>query len=179
MKIFLIVLVVIMLSIIVFSIYYGVFSKVVIEQKTLGGETLVYQEVKGEYKQSAAVSDNVYYTLLNDLKITTYKGFGIYYNIPGTVPVEEMRSDVGSILEDSDLDRVKDIEGKFLVKKYPRKEYIVTEFPIKGKLSFLIGVFKVYPVLNKYSSENNFNVNSPVMEIWDIPNKKIIYRKEK
>lgn len=179
MKIFLIVILVILLSVVIFSIYYGVFKKVVIELKTQGGETLVYQEVKGDYRQSAAVSDNVYYTLLNDFKITTYKGFGIYYNIPGTVPVDEMKSDVGSILEESDLDRVKEVEGKFLVKKYPRKEYIVTEFPIKGKLSFLIGVFKVYPVLNKYSRDNNFNENGSVMEIWDIPNKKIIYRKEK
>lgn len=178
MKIFLIVLSVVILSIIVLFIYYGVFKKVAIELKTQGGESLVYEKVQGDYRQSSVVSDRVYYSLMQDFEITTYKGFGIYYDKPGSVPVDEMRSEVGCILEVADEGKSENIKEKFLVKKYEEKEYIVAEFPIKGKLSFIVGIFKVYPELNRYARENGFSEESPVMEIWDVPNKKILYRKE-
>jgi len=37
---------------------------------------------------------------------------------------------------------------------------------------------KVYPALNKFAKQNGFNEESAVMEIYDVPNKKILYRKE-
>jgi hypothetical protein len=35
---------------------------------------------------------------------------------------------------------------------------------------------KVYPIMGKYISENGFE-DGPIMKIYDVPNKKIIYRK--
>ena len=37
---------------------------------------------------------------------------------------------------------------------------------------------KVYPALNKYAIQNGYNEEGLVMEIYDIPNNKILYRKE-
>ena len=37
---------------------------------------------------------------------------------------------------------------------------------------------KVYPALNKFAKQNGFNEESAVMEMYDIPNKKLLYRKE-
>jgi hypothetical protein len=37
-------------------------------------------------------------------------------------------------------------------------------------------MIKVYPVIEKYVTENNYQ-DGPIMEIYDVPNKKIIYRK--
>jgi hypothetical protein len=37
---------------------------------------------------------------------------------------------------------------------------------------------KVYPVLNNFVKLNGFKEDSFVMEIYDIPNNKILYRKE-
>lgn len=179
MKIFLIVLSVVLLVLIITLIYYGAFKKVIVRVEIQGGETLVYQDVLGDYKQSSVISDKVYYSLIENMGITTYKGFGIYYDKPGSVPVEQMRSKVGCILEDSDLDKIDSVKKVFSVEVANEKEYIVAEFPIKGKLSFILGIFKVYPEINRFTKANNFSEDSPVMEIWDIPNKKIIYRKEK
>jgi hypothetical protein len=38
-------------------------------------------------------------------------------------------------------------------------------------------LIKVYPALNKFALENGLSDDSAVMEIYDIPNKKIIYQK--
>jgi len=58
------------------------------------------------------------------------------------------------------------------------KKYIVTEFPHKGNMSIIVSIMKVYPALNKYMEENGYEQNVPVMEIYDMPNKKILYRAE-
>ena len=41
----------------------------------------------------------------------------------------------------------------------------------------MFGIMKVYPALDKYLKEHKYS-DSPIMEIYDVPNKKIIYRKE-
>ena len=42
----------------------------------------------------------------------------------------------------------------------------------------MMGIMKVYPAMNRFVGENGFNEEGLVMEIYDIPGKKIVYRKE-
>lgn len=160
-----------------FLVYWGVFTKIDPVIKRAGGEVLVYQTVLGDYKQSREVSDDVYYALIDRFGLETYKGFAIYYDKPGTVDLKEQRSEIGSILEQDQIDRKVEISGFYEVRVLPEGEYLVAEFPIRGKLSNLIGMMKVYPALNYSAKRNGYSVDTPIMEIWDIPNKTIIYRK--
>jgi len=143
-----------------------------------GGETLVYENLTGDYKQSPVIMDKVYYSLLKDDKIETYKGFGIYYDNPQKVETSELRSEIGCILEEKDSLKINDLKNKYNIKTYPKGSYIVTEFPFKGKISVIIGLLKVYPKLADYVKKHGYNENGAVMEIYDTPNKKIVYRKE-
>ena len=82
MKTILISILILIALILIIYAYYGGFKKiefVILEQ---GGETLVYENLAGDYKQSPVIMDKVYYALLNKDKIVTYKGFGIYYDNP-------------------------------------------------------------------------------------------------
>ncbi len=160
------------------SAYYGVFKKLTIEVKEAGGETIVFEKIKGDYRQSGKIMDKIYYSLLNDEKITTYKGFGTYYDNPKKVKTEDLRSEAGSILGNSDLDKVSDLKSKYNIKNLSREEYIVTEFPYRNKMSVFFSLMKVYPALSKYTKENNYDEDTPVTEIYDIPNNKIIYLKK-
>ncbi|MFW6222251.1 MAG: hypothetical protein ACOC3T_01430, partial [Bacteroidota bacterium] len=56
--------------------------------------------------------------------------------------------------------------------------YIVAEFPFKGKLSIIFGIMKVYPSIEKFVKKKGYSNDGAVMEIYDVPNKKILYRKE-
>jgi hypothetical protein len=157
--------------------YYGGFGKVIPTIEDCGGEILVYEKVTGDYKQSAQVSDRVYQKLLDDFGIETTKGFGIYYNNPEITEKEKLRSEVGCILESS-FDKIDEIKETFEVTKFPTQKYLRAEFPYKGMPSIILGIMKVYPALNDYIVATGYDLDSPVMEIWDVPSKKIIYRKE-
>lgn len=176
-QIIIIVVVAIVVFILGFAAYWGVFRSIQFSVVEQGGETLVYEEMTGDYRQSGVVMDRVYYSLLNDYKIETFKGFGIYYDNPQKVETSKLRSELGCILEESDIHRVRELEGNFKIKTCPKGKYIVAEFPYKGKLSVMFGIMKVYPAMNKYVKENGFDEEGAIMEIYNIPKKKIEYRK--
>lgn len=157
--------------------YYGGFSKINIKMKTAGGETIVYQEVQGDYNQTMTASNEIYDYLLNDLKIETNKGVGIFHDNPKEVPKEKLRSDIGCIIEPQDIERLNKCGCKYKVMILPIEKVMITEFPFKGKPSIFIGMLKIYPAIEKYTKAHNIPSNNPLVEIYDIPNSKTIYRK--
>ncbi|TVR75361.1 MAG: hypothetical protein EA408_00380 [Marinilabiliales bacterium] len=178
MKIALIILGLVVVIVAALFIYYGGLRRVDFNIEKQGGETLVYVEQTGDYSKSAGPIDKIYYSLLNEEGVETFRGFGIYYDNPQKVEKSRLRSEVGNILEDPDPAILKKLEGKYNIKTLPEKEYIVTEFPYRGKLSVMMGIMKVYPAMNRFVREKGFNEDGWVMEIYDIPGKKIVYRKE-
>lgn len=158
--------------------FFGGFKKLEFVEEKQGGETLVYEELVGDYRQSAAGMDRVYYSLLNDHKLETYKGFGIYYDNPQKVEKSKLRADAGCIVEEADVHRIPELKDPFRVKVLPEKEYLVTGFPFKGKMSVMVGIMKVYPAMSQYIKKKGYSEEGFVMEIYDTPGKKITYRKE-
>lgn len=134
--------------------------------------TLVYEEFQGDYKNTPKVQDKIYYALLNENKIETFKGFGIYYDNPQQVPKEKLRSEIGCILEEKDLSKVEELKAKqFKIKEFPKTEAIVVEFPFNTQFSIFAGIMKVYPKLEAFRKEHNYQPRE-VMEIYDVPSKK-------
>ncbi len=168
------VLVVIIAIIILALSYYGLFAKIEIGNKETGPFWLVYEKHIGDYSKTGAIMDKVFNELLNDESIKTTRGFGLYYDNPKNVEEEKLRSIVGCILEDSDEDKVPFLEKRYNVKKFPQSDSIVAQFPFKGMLSILVGVFKVYPKLGEYIERNNYP-KTPIMELYDITNEQITY----
>jgi DNA gyrase inhibitor GyrI len=177
MKVILIIFAVLVAVFIVVYAYYGGFRKISFRIESQGGETVVYENVTGDYSQSAKVSDRIYYALLNDEKVETTKGFGIYYDNPKKVAKEKLRCEVGSIVENADSATLSKLAEKYPMKTLPQSNFAVTEFPFKGKLSVMFGIMRVYPALEKFNKEHGY-IDSPVTEIYDVPNRKIIYRQE-
>lgn len=157
--------------------YYGGFAKIDIKQESLGGETIVYQEVQGDYKQTMVASNEIYYYLLNDLKIETFEGIGIFYDNPQEVEKDKLRSEVGCIIEAKDIERLRESGCKYKIKTLSVKPTIVVEFPFKGQMSIFVGMFKIYPAIEKYIQKYNLPKDGPLIEIYDTPNKKTTYRK--
>ncbi|MDR0969926.1 MAG: GyrI-like domain-containing protein [Lentimicrobiaceae bacterium] len=156
--------------------YLGGFSKIKFQTIECGNEILVYEKMTGSYSETPRVMDSIYYRLLHEFGIETGKGFGIYYDNPQYVEAEKLRSEIGVILEPKDRNRISEIDSTFCVKTLPVEMYLVAEFPFKSPLSIFIGMSKVYPAMTKYVAQHQLN-DGLVMEIYDVPNKKIIYRK--
>lgn len=156
--------------------YLGGFSKLTVRTEKTGGETLVYKQVTGSYNKLGPVTDEIYYYLLNDLNIETYKGFGIFYDDPRRTDKSKLRADAGCIVEAKDVERLKKAESKYPVKTLPVTAAIVAEFPYKGGVSLLFGYLKVVPAIEKYGKEQQLE-SGPLVSIVDVPGKRIIYRK--
>jgi len=171
--------IIVCLAIICFVVYayYGGLTDVKFQVKQEGGDYLVYQKITGPYKQSGEVIRQINYQLLNE-KIETSKSFGIYYDNPKTVEKSKLRSEAGCILETADTAKTYWLRAKFNIKISPIKKYITTEFPLKNSMSIMVSLIKVYPAIEKYVKENNYTQTGSVMEIYDTPNKKILYRIE-
>lgn len=178
MKIVLVAIIcIVVICLIVYS-YYSGFKRLNIQIAETGGETVVYESITGDYKQSGVVMDKIYYALLNDHKIETYKGYGKYMDNPQKVEKSRLRSEAGCVIEPRDLEKISELPAELKSKTLPVQNYIVTEFPYKGKLSVMFSIMKVYPALSKFAEANGFDSEGAVSELYDIPNKKIIYRKE-
>lgn len=152
----------------------GLFTEIKISEEKAGPFFLAYDVSVGPYKKSADVMDRIYNTLLGEKGVSATTGFGLYYDKPGTVPEEKLRSIAGCIVEKEYQNKLLAPSPKFRTGSLPESNAIVARFPYKGKVSVLIGVFRVYPELSRYMSEKGV-APGPVMELYDVKNGTISY----
>ena len=160
------------------AVRYGAFMRVKPRLSEEGGETLVYEELRGDYRRSGPAMDRIYYSLLNEHAIETFKGFGIYYDDPRRTPRDELRSEAGCVIEDSDRPRAEGLGPGFMKREFPRGTYATAEFPFKGKASAMLGIMKVYPALAAAAIAAGYGPEGFIMERYDVPGKRILYRKQ-
>lgn len=180
MKFIILLIGVLIISGILFTLfYYGFFVQPQVAIQKSGGETIVFRKANGDYKKSGIVMDEVYYKLANDFGIDTFKGIGIFYNNPQETQIDALRYEAGCVLESSHVQELSSSKNvPFEIKTLPIEESVVISFPYRNRLSVLFGTIKVYPLLTKYIRSNHYDESTPVIEIYDVPNKQIVYRKK-
>jgi hypothetical protein len=87
---------------------------------------------------------------LSGAGIVQTAGIGIYYDDPATVEAKELKSEVGSIIDQKDLQKVVNQTSGYWVRFLEAKNRVVIEFPLKNSLSYFIGPMRVYPVMTSY-----------------------------
>ncbi|HAR62034.1 MAG: hypothetical protein DKM50_01695 [Candidatus Margulisiibacteriota bacterium] len=168
------IIMILFMAVIVYLAYLGLFYKVKFVEKEVGPFGLVYEKHVGDYNETLKIQKRIYDALFNEDKIETYKGYRIYYDDPKNIERTALRSEVGCILENRNLNNLENIREKYNVRGFPRTKSIIVEFPFKNKISILIAVMKIYPALQGYSNEKGYNP-VPALEVYDMTNKKIIY----
>lgn len=174
LKIILIAVAIVVVLILSFLMYYGAFHKVTVVTATFDECWFVYKACKGPYAQTAKVSDSIYYVLLNNDRIETYKGMCIFYDNPKETEPEQCRSLIGCVLEAKDLSTISNLQEKYQVRKLEKGTAFSTTFPYKGKLSVILGVMKVYPTLFTFMKDKG-RANEPIIELCDVPQKTFFY----
>lgn len=152
----------------------GLFSEIRITEEKTGPFIVAYDVCKGPYRKTAGIMDKIYNTLLGEKGVAATRGFGLYYDKPGTVADEHLRSIAGCIIEKEYENKIQGRNLKFRTGIIPESNAVVARFPYKGKISVLIGVMRVYPELNRYMSEKKLPMG-PVMEVYDVKNASISY----
>ena len=155
-------------------ILFGGFKKINFQTRNAGGESLIFENVRGSYHNAYKLYEKVYKELLDDYKIEATRAFGIYYDDPKKTAQISLYSIIGCIVENIDKKTLEKVTKTLEYKVLPEGEYLVTEFPFRGSFSIIIGMTKVHPLVRKFLKENSYET-AEIVEIYDYPNNKIIY----
>lgn len=154
--------------------YIGFFKRLKIKDSEEGGFIVVGLEYTGRYSNTGKLMLNVEEKIKTS-KITSNVGFGIYYDDPQVIQEDKCRSFIGHILEEKDYDKIPELISVGLkVDRIPKMKAVSTEFPLRNKMSYMIGPMKAYPAISKYMLKKGYRT-SESMEIYDLKNKKISY----
>ena len=116
------------------------------------------------------------YQELSGQGITQLAGIGIYYNDPATITSgQELRSDVGSVVDEKDVGKLQRNSSVYKVKTIPQAVRVVAEFPYKNSFSYMVGPIKMYPLVNKYMAARAYKLEIPRIELYDMDMKKIYF----
>jgi AraC family transcriptional regulator len=166
--------IVIAISLIAFfglSYYAGVLDKIDVSQADAGPYNLIYRQHKGPYGGVRAVVYDVSRYLTEKRSIAPRKGFAVFYDNPRTKKQEELRS-IGGYITDSLL---ADVAAPYVAAVFPKAQSIVGIFPLRSFMSPLTGPMKFYPKMAELLVQKKREAAGPVMEIYDVAARKILY----
>jgi hypothetical protein len=152
----------------------GFFTKIYVSEKILGPVTFVYTSYQGDYTKVGAPMKAFCAKVQKEYKLSSSKGYAIYYSDPKTTKTADLKSDLGFLLEGKDALKMPAIMKKYHVRWIGPKKYVTATFPIKNDASYMIGALKVYPELGKYMTAKGYKM-SPAFEMYDVPAKLITY----
>lgn len=150
------------------------FYKVTVLEKKLGPLTFVYTSRKGDYSKMGPDMDMFCSKLMKAYNVDPSKGMAFFYDDPKTTKPEDLRSDIGFLLEGSDASKMETIMKTTKVKWIGQKDYVVASFPLKGNISYMIGAIKCYPALAKHIQAKGYKTGQS-FEIYDMTAKQIMY----
>jgi hypothetical protein len=154
------------------SYYAGVLDKAdVALSVACGPYNLIYREHKGPYKGVRVALYDVYRYLSEKRSITPQKGFAIFYDNPRTTKSADLRS-IGGYITDSLLANV---AAPYSVRVFQRTPAVVGVFPLRSFMSPMTGPMKFYPAMLALLEKTKRTPDGPVMEIYDVPGRKILY----
>ncbi|CAN7989412.1 unnamed protein product [Ixodes hexagonus] len=163
-----VVLILLLLSIVAFLGYCGLFAPIDIkaEKPPFKDLQVAYKFCRGSYKNSGALFTEVH-SIAPSLKC-----IGVYYDDPNEVETMHLRYLVGVVLNDTERPATKEVKQQlesegFKTASFPAVDHAVTtEFPFRGSVSIMIAVARVYPKLREYIKEKLLCAR-PMIEIYE------------
>lgn len=131
------------------SVYMGVFRRVSIDEREVGPFTLIYREVPGTSMKRAR-------QVTGDL-VAVLEARGVANRVPLDVfHPDDRQSESGFAVEAAASRLVAVAESGVQIKEMPRQRSLVTEFPWRNPLSFVVGYLKVDPALARYRARHGY-----------------------
>lgn len=136
--------------------YLGVFTSVDIEKKVTPKYRMAYLDNIGPYNEIGAKIKQVARTL-EEANIKSNLASALFLDDSSVVAREELRSKVGYLVAASDY-----LPGSLMEEEIPSREVISAKFD--G--SPVIGSYKAYEAMKKWSSIYGYNLSLPALEIY-------------
>lgn len=155
LKIIAVIVVALVIALVGFAFYLGLFNPVSIEKAIAGPNKIACLDHIGPYKDIVKKIQNVK-MLLDGQKITPISACGVYYDDPKSTPSDKLRSKGGYLVEG--IVKIPILENLYI----PQREVVIA----KVKAHPAIAPIKTFPKINKWLAVNNFVVAGPCLEIY-------------
>lgn len=174
MKKIIIIIAVVVIAILGFIGYSGLFTSVAITEEQIGPYTMVVKKHMGSYYKTKATFEEVEAMLKKNIDTKKLKGVGFYYDDPAKVKEDQLRSECGFIIDKTDVDKIGKLPDGIQMREFNKTLCAVGEFPLRSFLSYMIGPARVYPKFLEYGKGKQF-VADYSLEIYDSAAGKIQY----
>lgn len=151
--------------------YIWWFMTLEVKQEATWPYDFIYAQATWSYKKVWTLMNRVWADLMK-LWVEQTAWLWIYFDDPSVVATDQLRSEVWSIVT-GDID-MQDIE-LYKYQIIDSADRLIVEFPYRNMLSYYLWPIKAYPVLSKYIETNQIEISGPMMEYYDVANKKIYY----
>lgn len=159
--------------IILFLIYSGFFKPVIFKTIDMPKLTLALLPFQGDYKDSAPLQVEVM-KLCQGAEIKITNTAGIYFDDPKKVAKEELRSLVGVVITEDQIETVKGLHSDIEIVSLENVKAFHTKWIYKTGLSITLAILKVYPAMKRFSKREGFQIYQSI-EVYDFPNKELNY----
>ncbi len=128
--------------------YMGSFQRIDIIERDEGPFTFLYRDMAaGDMSKVGDIT-----TALN----AELESRGFAHRKPLDIFYPDGRGEIGFVIEDVSPDRIAALAADSRLKEIPVQRYMVTEFPWRNRMSFLVGYFKVDPALASYRERHGY-----------------------
>lgn len=130
----------------------GGFNRVVIEEKHMGPFNFVYRDIIGaEFSNVGKITTAVEETLRNK-EITVLQPFNLFK--------PDGSGQVGFLVREFEPAKLKSLEPSITSRIIPGQRCMVTTFPWKNPISYIMGYMKVDPEFSAYREKHEYK------EVW-------------
>ena len=150
--------------------YAGMFDRLELTREPCGPYTLVYREYRGPYNGVRYVMNTVYRYVRDTLCLETGTGFAVFYDDPERYSGDELRSCSGVIVSDSI-----GVTAPYKCGCFRRTDAVVGSIRLRSFFSYAVGAYRFYSRLPRFTEEKKIRLTGPVLERYDMDEKKIVY----
>lgn len=139
------------LGILSYLTYLGAWRQVRIVEREEGPFLFVYEEVQGTDQQRIGAATLQLQARLRSAGVAAEGPFDIFQPAGAGLPNE-----IGFVISEREGEKLVSLKG-LLQRKIPRQRYMATEFPLRNRLSFIVGYIKVDPALALYRQQHSYD----------------------
>jgi hypothetical protein len=139
------------IGVLLYLAYLGAWRQVRIVEREDGPFLFVYEEVQGTNQQRIGAVTLELQGRLRSVGVPAEGPFDVFQP-PGT----QLPNEIGFVIperEGAKLTSLKELSRRVI----PRQRYMVTEFPLRNRLSFFVGYFKVDPAFAEYRKQHSYD----------------------
>lgn len=152
------------------SFYAGMFDTMEISYGKVESLPLLYREHRGTYEGIRFIMNDVYRHVRDSLSRSADTGFAVFYDNPVKTPTDSLRSIAGIVSGDT-----VGVEKPYKAGESLTSEAVVGRFRLRSFFSYMSGSYKFTEQCARYVDQNSLVRNGPVLEMYDMVNRQIIY----